>query len=164
MTAKSVLHVQLKKLHPSAIVPKFQTAGAAGFDLHAIRFRPGLDAEFYEGESYVLAPGKSTRIHTGIAVSINNPDWGLFLFSRSGLGSKGIRLANGVGVIDSDYQGELLVTLRNDSADSFTINHGDRIAQGVFMPVSQAMFIEVDRFDTVTARGTGGFGSTGVDK
>lgn len=151
MTAKLVLDVQLRKLHPDAIVPKYQTAGAAGFDLHA-----RLDKAIY------IEPRSSAKVSTGIAVSINDPQWGLFLFPRSSLGSRGIRLANCVGVIDSDYQGELLAVIRNESVSTtFTVNNGDRICQGVFMPVLQARFIEVAEFDVTTQRGTGGFGSTG---
>lgn len=164
MNATSVLRVQLKKLHPDAIIPKFQTEGAAGFDLHA-----RLDAPL------VIPPQTSVKVSTGIAVSICNPEWGLFLFSRSGLGSKGVRLGNGVGVIDSDYQGELVVILRNDMPalaatdwpfgprkHDFVVEPGMRIAQGVFMPVRQAEFIEVAEFSVETARGTSGFGSTGL--
>jgi dUTP pyrophosphatase len=159
VTASSVLRVQLKKLYPDAIVPKFQTEGAAGFDLHAKVSRE--DEKFGVVHAFTLAPRSIAAVSTGIAVSINNPDWGLFLFGRSGLGKKGIRLANSVGVIDSDYQGELIVMLRNDSDEPFTVAHGDRIAQGVFMPVRQAQFIEVEEFSVRTARGEGGFGSTG---
>lgn len=158
MTASSILRVQLKRLHPGAIIPKFQTEGAAGFDLHAV------DPERHAGQGAWIGsiePGQIMQIHTGIAVSINNPDWGLFLFGRSGLGKKGIRLANSVGVIDSDYQGELIVMLRNDSGESFGVSQGDRIAQGVFMPVRQAEFVEVPEFAVRTKRGEGGFGSTG---
>lgn len=158
--ASTVLRVQLKKLHPDAIVPQFQTPGAAGFDLHAL----GNFTEKFGWVGYSIGPGESMRVSTGVAVSINNPEWGLFLFSRSGLGSKGLRLANGVGVIDSDYQGELLVTLRNDSSENFSVRPGDRIAQGVFMPVRQAQFIEVEDFAVTTERGAAGFGSTGVGK
>lgn len=159
MTASSILRVQLKKLHPQAIVPKFQTEGAAGFDLHAKIWRD--DEKFGLIQALEIAPGAIAPISTGIAVSINNPDWGLFLFGRSGLGKKGIRLANSVGVIDSDYQGELIVMLRNDSNVPFRVAHGDRIAQGVFMPVRQAQFVEVEDFAVRTTRGEGGFGSTG---
>ena len=146
------LRVQLKKLHPDAIVPKFQTEGAAGFDLHAL----------VPGSQVWVFPGESIKFRTGIAVSIGSPDWGLFLFPRSGLGTRGIRLANCVGVVDSDYQGELMVAVHNDSNQTYAVVSGDRIAQGVFMPVRQAEFIVVDSFKTVTKRGSNGFGSTGV--
>ena len=155
MDSKNALQVQLKKMHHAAIVPKFQTEGAAGFDLHAV---VGDAAD----SSVVIPPGESRRIGTAVAVSINDRDWGLFLFPRSGLGAKGIRLGNCVGVIDSDYQGELLIILRNDSAEPFTVKNGDRIAQGVFMPVRQAVFVEVEDFTAKTERGEKGFGSTGV--
>lgn len=154
MTARSVLKVQMKRLHPGAIIPKYQTAGAAGFDLHAVTAGPFNDI--------LIAPGETKLIGTGIAVSIDNPEWGLFLFGRSGLGKRGIGLGNGVGVIDSDYQGELGVLLKNSSDTVFRILNGDRIAQGVFMPVSQAEFVVVSEFSSTTERGTRGFGSTGV--
>jgi len=154
MNARSVLKVALKKLHPGAIIPKYQTAGAAGFDLHAVTDGPLNDILIY--------PGETLLISTGIAVSIDNPEWGLFLFGRSGLGKKGIGLGNGVGVIDSDYQGELGVLLKNSSDRTFRVVHGDRIAQGVFMPVSQAEFVVVSEFSSTTERGARGFGSTGV--
>lgn len=154
MSARSVLRVQMKKLHHAAIIPKYQTAGAAGFDLHAVTGGPFSDV--------MILPGETALVPTGIAVSINDPEWGLFIFGRSGLGRRGISLGNGVGVIDSDYQGELGVVLRNSSDKAFKIANGDRIAQGVFMPVIQAEFILVNDFGYTTERGTKGFGSTGV--
>ena len=154
MTARSVLKIQLKKLQPDAIVPRHQTAGAAGFDLHAT-LPQGHDVLWVE-------PGEALKVGTGVAVSINDPEWALFLLPRSSLGRIRVRLANCVGLIDSDYQGELLVIMENAGREPFPIRRGDRIAQGVFMPVRQAEFLVVDEFDVVTERGTKGFGSTGV--
>lgn len=149
--AQTVLNVAIKKLNPDAVIPKYQTAGAAGFDIHALLNRPVL-----------VSPGETVRIPTGIAVSVGDPSWALYLMSRSGLASKGIVLGNGTGLIDSDYQGELGVLIRNTGSVPYTIADKDRIAQGVFGPVIQANFIEVDEFETATERGTAGFGSTGV--
>lgn len=151
MKAQTVLRVALKKLHPEASIPKYQTVGAAGFDIHA-----RLDAPV------CIQPGETAMISTGIAVSIGDPGYALYLMSRSGLASKGISLGNGIGLIDSDYQGELKVLLRNGSSLVFTVAHGDRIAQGVFGPVLQAQFVQVDDFSEKSERGEGGFGSTGV--
>jgi len=151
--AQTVLRVALKKLQPEAIIPRYQTAGAAGFDLHACL--PG-------GDVITIEPGQTVKVPTGIAVSIGDPSWALHLLSRSGLASKGIVVANGIGLIDSDYQGELIVLLRNRSSVPFQVAHSDRIAQGEFVPVIQAQFVEVDDFAEKSERGTGGFGSTGV--
>lgn len=151
MPAQSRLLVELKKLHPKAHIPAYQTPGAAGFDIHA-----RLDEELF------IAPGETAKISTGIAVSINDPAWALYLMSRSGLASKGIMLGNGIGLIDSDYQGELGVLLFNGSRLHFPVRHGDRICQGVFAPVIQALFQEVPEFTEKTERGARGFGSTGT--
>lgn len=154
MTARSVLKVELKKLHADAIVPKHQTVGAAGFDLHAI---------LPDGHSTLwIEPGQVLKIGTGVAVSINDPEWGLFLLPRSSMGKIRVRLANCVGLIDSDYQGELLVVMENAGAEPYRVNTGDRIAQGVFVPVRQAEFMVVEEFSVTTERGSKGFGSTGV--
>jgi dUTP pyrophosphatase len=153
MKAQTKLHVALKKLDPRAILPKYQTAGAAGADLYA-------NVEAWN--SIVIAPGETRKISTGVAVSIGDPGWAMHLLSRSGLASKGIVVANGVGLIDSDYQGELIVLLRNRTDNPFQVVHGDRIAQIEFVPVVQAEFTVVDDFSVKTERGAGGFGSTGV--
>lgn len=154
MTARSVLKIELKKLQADAIVPKHQTAGAAGFDLHAVL--P------YGHNKLWIEPGEVLKVGTGVAVSINDPEWALFLLPRSSLGKIRVRLANCVGLIDSDYQGELLVVMENAGEDSFCVERGDRIAQGVFMPVRQAEFMVVEEFSVTTERGSKGFGSTGV--
>lgn len=145
------LRIEFKRLHPMAVPPKYQTEGAAGADFHA----------FCPDEKLVLLPGQTRLIRTGVSMFIGSPAWALVLMPRSGLGSKGIILANSVGLIDSDYQGEIGIFLYNRSKDDFIVSHGDRIAQGVFMPVEQANFVEVQQFSQETDRGTGGFGSTG---
>jgi dUTP pyrophosphatase len=131
-------------------LPQHATAGAAGMDLRAC-----VDAPL------TLAPGAAELIPTGISIYIAEPDLAAVLLPRSGLGHKnGIVLGNLVGLIDSDYQGPLMVSVWNRGAGSFTIHPGDRIAQMVFVPVVQVGFEVVEDF-SATARGTGGFGSSG---
>ena len=132
-------------------LPEYATSGSAGLDLRAI-----LD------EPLTLAPGQTALIPTGIAIHIGDPNLAATILPRSGLGHKhGIVLGNLVGLIDSDYQGELMVSCWNRGNDTFTIETGERIAQLVFLPVVQAEFDIVTNFDT-TARGTGGFGHSGT--
>ncbi len=131
-------------------LPAYATDGAAGLDLRAL-----LDAPL------VLAPGASQLIKTGLSIHIGDPGLAAVILPRSGLGHKhGIVLGNLVGLIDSDYQGELMVSCWNRGTAAFTIEPGERIAQLVFVPVVQAAFDLVESFDA-TSRGGGGFGSTG---
>ena len=142
--------IQLKILDPRAQTPAYASAGAAGLDLRAL-----LDAPL------VLEPGQTTLIKTGLSIHINDPQLAAVILPRSGLGHKhGIVLGNLVGLIDSDYQGELMVSCWNRGQAAFTINPGERIAQLVFVPVVQAAFEVVPEF-TASQRGGGGFGSTG---
>jgi len=131
-------------------MPHYATDGSAGLDLRAC-----LD------ETLVLAPGETQLIPTGISIHIDDPSLAAVILPRSGLGHKhGIVLGNLVGLIDSDYQGQLFVSCWNRGNDSFTINIGERIAQLVFVPVVQAQFDIVDDFES-SARAEGGFGHTG---
>jgi dUTP pyrophosphatase len=131
-------------------MPQHATAGSAGMDLRAC-----VDAPL------ILPPGAAELIPTGISIYIAEPDLAAMLLPRSGLGHKsGIVLGNLVGLIDSDYQGPLMVSVWNRGAAPFTINPGDRIAQMVFVPVVQVGFEVVEDFLS-TSRGTGGFGSSG---
>ncbi len=131
-------------------LPKFATEGSAGVDLCAC-----LD------QALTIAPGATHLIPTGIAIHIANPGLAALLLPRSGLGHKhGIVLGNLVGLIDSDYQGQLQVSCWNRGQDPFTIEPGERIAQMVFVPVAQVEFDVVDDF-AVSRRGAGGFGHTG---
>ncbi|MGD9631432.1 MAG: dUTP diphosphatase [Pyrinomonadaceae bacterium] len=143
----------LKKLHPHAIVPTYQTIGAAGLDLHAC---------FGEGSlPFALEPGVITRVSCGIAIEIPKDHEGQ-IRSRSGLAMKGVTVAHGVGTIDWDYRGEIGVLLIYHGAEEyFEINHGDRIAQLVISPVARVDPYVCEDLSP-TARGTGGFGSTGV--
>ena len=142
--------VKVKKLKENAVIPKRATDGSAGADLYAC-----ID------EPVVIEPSQLVKIPTGIAIELQRKDLGAFLFARSGLGVKyGITLSNGVGVVDSDYRGEICVGLCNVSDKPYTIQPNERIAQMVIMPVVLAGFIEADELGD-TQRGTGGFGSSG---
>lgn len=130
--------------------PKYATTGSACFDLTA-----NVD------ENITILPDETVKIRTGIAIEIENSGLVGLVFPRSGLASKhGITLANSVGVIDSDYRGEIMVPVKNTSKISYEINSGDRIAQLGIFPVFMQTFTECDELSD-TVRGVGGFGSTG---
>lgn len=146
--------VQLKILDPrignEIPLPAYATGGSAGMDLRACLDQP-----------LVLNPGGAELVPTGIAIYIEDPGLAAVILPRSGLGHKhGIVLGNLVGLIDSDYQGQLFVSCWNRGKDAFTIQPGERIAQLVLVPVVQAQFEIVQDF-IATNRGTGGFGSSG---
>ncbi len=133
-------------------LPAYATSGAAAMDLRACLENPRT-----------LQPGETVLIPSGIAISILDPGLVALLLPRSGLGIKhGIVLANTVGVIDSDYQGEIGIGIVNRGAKPYTIEPGERICQMLFMPVLQADLRLVAEFCQESERGTGGFGSTGV--
>ncbi len=143
--------VQMKKLRAGAKLPARATAGSAGADLCAC----------LEGESLSLAPGQRAAVPTGLAMALPNAGHVALVFARSGLALRqGLAMANGVGVVDSDYRGELLVPMVNLSAETVTIQNGERIAQMLVVPVALPVFEEVETLEE-TARGDGGFGSTG---
>ncbi|HIJ80966.1 MAG TPA: dUTP diphosphatase [Desulfuromonadales bacterium] len=132
-------------------LPAYTTDGAAGMDLRAC-----LES------SVTVQPGQTIMIPSGIAISIRNPGLVALLVPRSGLGIKhGIVLANTVGVIDSDYQGEIGIGIHNRGNAPYTIEPGERICQMLFMPVTQVILSQVEEFSAETERGAGGFGSTG---
>lgn len=139
--------MHFKKLHPAAQMPEYATDGAGGFDLRTL-------------EAGIVPARGTATFRTGLAVKV--PDSHVMLLcSRSGHGFKnGLRLVNSVGVIDSDYTGELLVKLHNDKNIDYGFEPGDRIAQGLVLPVVRVEFEEVDELP-VTERGANGFGSTG---
>ena len=144
--------VQLKILNPKMkdYLPHYATPGSAGLDLRAC-----LD------EAIVLQAGETKLIPTGLSIYLDNPNLAAMLLPRSGLGHKhGIVLGNLVGLIDSDYQGELVISVWNRGQTAFTIEPMERIAQMVIVPVVQAIFEQVDEF-VASERGEGGFGSTG---
>ena len=149
------MKVQLKilddRLGNSIELPDYATDGSAGMDLRAC----------LEEDSLTINPGETHLIPTGIAIHVGDSGMAAVILPRSGLGHKhGIVLGNLVGLIDSDYQGQLFVSCWNRGQDSFTINVGDRIAQLVFVPVVQAAFEVVTDFNT-SVRAEGGFGHTG---
>ncbi len=146
--------LQVKILNPlvgrEIPLPGYSTEGSAGLDLRACIDEPLL-----------LAPGDTALIATGLSIYIEDPAMAAIILPRSGLGHKhGIVLGNLVGLIDSDYQGELMISCWNRGKSTFTIEQGDRIAQLVLVPVIQATFKLVDEF-VETVRGEGGFGSSG---
>jgi len=146
----TVVDVKVLDARMAALLPAYATSGSAGLDLRAC-----IDAPL------VLAPGQTELIPTGLAIHIGDPGLAAMLLPRSGLGHKhGIVLGNLVGLIDSDYQGPLMVSCWNRGHSPFTIAPLERIAQMVIVPVVQAVFRRVDDFDA-SARGEGGFGSTG---
>lgn len=141
--------VKFVKLNPNAIVPTYGTEYAAGADLYTL-----------PGDTIVINPGETVMIHTGIAMEI--PDGtAAFIFARSGIATKrGLAPANKVGVIDSDYRGEIMVPIHNHSDQTQEISSGERVAQMVIMPYVKAEFIESESLEE-TVRADRGFGSTG---
>ena len=142
--------VKYKLLDPRAKAPAYATAGAAAADLCAL-----LD------EPLTLAPMQRTLVPTGLAIELPGPECVALVYARSGLSIKhGLTMANGVGVVDSDYRGELRVPMVNLGSEPYTIAPGERIAQLCIAPVWQAAFVQADALND-TDRGAGGFGSTG---
>lgn len=142
--------LKIKKVKENAKVPHRATSGSAGLDLCAC-----ID------EPVTLEGGDTAVIPTGIAIALPSAEYGAFVFPRSGIAVKhGIGLLNSVGVIDSDYRGEIMVGVINQVKEAYTIQPGERIAQMVIMPVSMMPVEEVAELDD-TDRGAGGFGSTG---
>ena len=151
----AVLDVELKILDPrlgeSIPLPEAATSGSAGMDLRA-----ALEAPL------MLEPGATALVPSGIAIHIGDPGWCALIVPRSGLGHKqGLVMGNLVGVIDADYQGPLMISCWNRGREPVTIGVGDRIAQLLLVPVAQARLRLVDEF-APSARGAGGFGSTGI--
>ena len=146
-----MIKIKFKKLKDSAVTPKRATAAAAGYDLYAC-----FDEEYID-----IKPNETQMIGAGIAIELPQDDLAAFIYARSGLAVKhSIAPANCVGVVDSDYRGENMVPLHNDSGVPQTIRHGDRVAQMVVLPYLAVDFTEVEELDE-TERGEGGFGSTG---
>jgi dUTP pyrophosphatase len=147
------MKIEIKKLDEKVILPAYETAGAAAVDLRANITK-----------AIKLDLGETALIPTGIAININDDNVAAVILPRSGLGHNyGIKLGNSVGLIDSDYQGELKVSIKNTGNGLYKISPQDRIAQMLFVPVIRAEFVEVEEFSATTERGEGGFGSTGND-
>ena len=131
-------------------LPDYATVASAGVDLRAMVEAP-----------LILQPGAAMLIPSGMAIHIGDPSMCAIILPRSGLGHKhGIVLGNGVGLIDADYQGPLMISCLNRSSTDFSVTPGERIAQLVFLPIVRASFVQVEEFDP-SARGSGGFGSSG---
>ena len=146
------LRILDKRLGDSVELPTRATEGSAGLDLRACLQEP-----------LTLEPGQSELVPAGFAIHIADPGYAALILPRSGLGHKhGIVLGNLVGLIDSDYQGEIMISCWNRGRDTFTIEVGERIAQLVVVPVQQVEFKIVEEFPQ-SARGTGGFGHTGKE-
>jgi dUTP pyrophosphatase len=150
MTHRIQLKILDQRLGNSFPLPSYATQGSAGLDL-----RVCID------ESLQIAPQETVLLPTGLSIYIEDPNLAAVILPRSGLGHKhGIVLGNLVGLIDSDYQGELKISCWNRNQEHFTVHPGDRIAQLVFLPIVQASFTVVDAF-TQSSRGESGFGSSG---
>lgn len=144
----SILKVKL--VRPDAQLPKRETSGSAGHDLRACI-----------SEDVILPAGGSLRLPTGIAIEMESADYVAIIAARSSMAAKyGVTMANGIGVIDSDYRGEISVLLYNHSQEDFVIHPGDRVAQLLLLPVDLPYIVEVEELSQ-TQRGEGGFGSTG---
>ncbi len=155
MSPRQKINVQLKILDPrigdTIALPQIATPGSAGMDLRAALEQP-----------LTLASGESALVPSGIAIHIGDPGWCALIVPRSGLGHKhGLVMGNLVGVIDADYQGPLMISCWNRGTQSYTIEPGDRIAQLLLVPVAQATLEVVTEF-APSERGSGGFGSTGI--
>jgi dUTP pyrophosphatase len=145
--------VQMKLLHPEAVVPEYGSAGAAGMDLRAL-----LDAPYI-----ILPAGEQKMVRTGIALQFNLPGYASLILPRSSTGGKlGVVLGNLVPLIDEDYTGEIRLILWNRTNRPRCIRHKERVAQLAIVPVERAEIRVVKEFDRDTARGAGGFGSTGA--
>ena len=149
---KLQIKVVNKKIGSEIPLPSFSTSGSAGLDLRACL-----------NEQIRIAAGKTELIPSGIAIYIENPNYAGLILPRSGLGhKKGIVLGNLVGLIDSDYQGELMISLWNRSEKAFLLSPGDRVAQLILIPVKQLPLAVVDEFES-SERGGKGFGSSGIN-
>lgn len=145
------MKIEVKRLREGAMLPHLATKGAAACDLYAL-----LD------EPLTLAPGQRYPVPTGIAIALPDPSVVAIVCARSGLALKqGLALANGIGVIDSDYRGEIFVAIINQDASPRVIENGERIGQLMILPVIAAEYTEVEALNE-TERGSGGFGSTGI--
>lgn len=145
------MNIKIKKLNENAKIPFRATEGSAGSDLFAC-----IENDI------IIRPDQRILIPTGIAIELDDNNCGAFMFPRSSVSFKsGVSLANCVGVVDSDYRGEIKIPLINHSDTDFIIHNGDRIAQMVIMPVIIPVFTEIDELNN-TKRGEGGFGSTGI--
>ena len=150
------MNIRIKKLNPNAVIPTKGSDKAAGYDLYV------CDDRLANGVAMAISPGQNVLLKTGLAMAIPDGYYGA-IYARSGLASKqNLRPANCVGVVDSDYRGEVMVALHNDSMyETRMINNGERVAQLIVSPYLSVGFDETEELDD-TERGVGGFGHTGV--
>jgi dUTP pyrophosphatase len=142
----------IKQISPNAVLPKRATDGSAAYDIFLPADLP---------KTIVLSPLEKVTFSLGFAIWVRNHEWCMVIMPRSGTGKRGLHLANVLGLIDSDYQGEVQLVLRNASdTDWLTIDTELAVAQAVFLPVGTPQFTLVSEFEAETARGAGGFGST----
>lgn len=146
------MDIELKILGEHNRLPHYATTGAAGLDLRVVK-----DYHIYPGDTQEIGTGLS--LHIGCRNRLSS--YMGMLVPRSGLGTKGLVLANTIGIIDEDYQGEVIIQALNRSKERIDIKEGDRIAQLIFVPIEKANFLIVDEFSFETFRSSGGFGSTG---
>lgn len=145
------MQLKIKRVREGVALPAYETAGAAAMDLRAVCGEEGIRLE----------PGQRTLVPTGLAIELPGPEAVALIFARSSLGAKhGLALPNGVGVIDSDYRGEVFVALANFGQEAYTVQNGERIAQMAILPVAHPQLVEVEALSD-TPRGGSGFGSTG---
>lgn len=142
------IELKVKKLHKEARIPQQATVDSAGFDLHTV-------------EDFTINPGEHRAVSTGLAFELPS-GYAMLLYPRSGNAKKfGLTLSNAVGVVDADYRGEVKILLHNAGQQQVSFKKGDRIAQGIIHQLPKVKIVECDQLSD-TARGTGGFGSTGV--
>ena len=148
------MNIRIKKLNPNAVIPTKGSDKAAGYDLYV------CDDRLANGVAMAISPGQNVLLKTGLAMAIPDGYYGA-IYARSGLASKqNLRPANCVGVVDSDYRGEVMVALHNHSTVPQTVEHGERVAQMLITPVLTPDYEEASELSD-TVRGVGGFGSTG---
>lgn len=153
--------VEIQKIHPRATIPTYGTTHSAGADLRVVIDQDDVDGSKMPG-SIVLNPGEVRLMHTGLRIFIKDSNYVGVIAPRSGLGhKKGVILGNTVGIIDADYNGELMISLWNRSSEAVEITDQQAVAQYLIVPVFQVDFEEVEDFSEQTIRGTGGFGHTG---
>ncbi|WP_072280949.1 dUTP diphosphatase [Rappaport israeli] len=150
MTPTLQLKILDPRLNQSIALPTYATDGSAAMDLRAV----------FTGDSLTLNPNETALIGTGIAIYLENPNYAAYILPRSGLGHKGLILGNSIGLIDSDYQGELKISCWNRAQTPHTITLGERIAQLIITPIIRPTLEIVEEFNH-SQRGSGGFGHTG---
>lgn len=143
------MEIEIKRKNSSVIIPEYKTDGSVGLDLHTYAL------------SFDIPPFSQVIVPTGVSINIKDPNVMGMIVPRSSVGSRGLVLGNGTGIIDSDYQGEIKLVLYNRTSEPVWLEEDERVAQLIFVPIIKANFKEVLEFSNTTERGVGGFGSTG---